>query len=70
MTRLYLLTLTLLLSSCGIVEKIRIDERGVCDGLSSFVDRHQEALLVDAGDVSLTSGASLIAAYDMACRDP
>lgn len=70
MTRLYLLTLTLLLSSCGIVGKIKINDRGVCDGLSPFIDRHQEALLVDAGDASITSGASLIAAYDMACRDP
>ena len=52
-----------LLSACSV----RLTDSAVCDGLSRFIDAHNEALLDDGGDASIRSGASLISAYDQAC---
>ena len=67
MKRLFFLTLIVPLSFCAHVNVPPTSERAICQGLASLVDAHQDGLLVDAGPVSLTTGASLIAGYDAAC---
>jgi hypothetical protein len=39
----------------------------ICDGTVSLRDTHAEALLADGGDVSVQTGAALIAALDAGC---
>ena len=39
----------------------------ICDGTASLRDTHAEALLADGGDVSVQTGAELIAALDAGC---
>ena len=67
MRHLVILGLIAPVISCGPAE-IQISEAGACDALAALVDVHQEALLADAGDLSITTGANLISAYDGACR--
>jgi hypothetical protein len=42
-------------------------EAGACDALASLVDSHADALLLDAGEASVRTGADLISAYDAVC---
>ena len=39
----------------------------ICDGTVGLRDTHTEALLRDGGDVSVQTGAALIAALDAGC---
>ena len=66
MRRLLILTLPTVVISCGPAE-MQISEAGACDALAALVERHADALLEDAGEASVTTGADLIAAYDAVC---
>lgn len=44
-----------------------MNDSATCDGLSRFIDAHNEALFEDGGDGSVITGAALISAYDQAC---
>lgn len=39
----------------------------ICDGTASLRDTHTEALIEDGGDLSVVTGAALIAALDAGC---
>lgn len=41
----------------------------ICDGTKRLRDAHAEALLADAGDQSVITGAALIGALDAGCAD-
>ena len=58
------MTLTLAVSSCAIG-----NQAAICDGTLRFRDAHTEALLIDGGDRSVTTGAALISALDAGCGD-
>lgn len=66
MKRLAILAAMMLVTSCG-TGRVTISEAGACDALAALVDAHADALLLDAGQASVTTGANLIAAYDAAC---
>lgn len=53
--------MTLLVSSCGIVET---NDSAVLDGLKPLVDQHAEALYKDGGKESTVTGARLISVFD------
>ena len=40
----------------------------ICDGTVSLRDTHTQALIEDGGDVSVQTGAALIAALDAGCE--
>lgn len=67
MRHLFILTLPTLVISCGPAVTVT-SEAGACDALAALVERHADALLVDAGEASVTTGADLIAAYDAVCE--
>ena len=54
---------TTLVSGCAPVSS----PNAICDGTVSLRDTHAEALLADGGDVSVRTGAALIAALDAGC---
>jgi len=66
MKRLVILGLTLPTISCGPAVTVT-SEAGACDALAALVDAHADALLLDAGPAPVTTGADLIAAYDLVC---
>lgn len=61
-----MLAAMMLVTSCG-TGKVTISEAGACDALAALVDAHADALLLDAGQTSIATGADLIAAYDAVC---
>ena len=52
-----------LASGCATVSS----PNAICDGTVALRDTHAEALLADGGDVSVRTGAALIAALDAGC---
>jgi hypothetical protein len=54
-----------LLSACSPV----MNDSAVCDGLSRFVDQHNEALVESPHVPSVITGAALISAYDAGCAN-
>ena len=56
--------LLMLGSGCSIANGVAI-----CDGTARLRDAHADALLNDAGDRSVITGAALIAALDAGCAD-
>ena len=52
-----------LVSGCAPVSS----PNAICDGTVGLRDTHTEALLRDGGDVSVQTGAELIAALDAGC---
>jgi len=52
-----------LVSGCAPVSS----PNAICDGTVALRDTHAEALLADGGDVSVQTGAELIAALDAGC---
>ena len=56
--------LLMLASGCLSVNGVAI-----CDGTARLRDAHADALLDDAGDRSVITGAALIAAIDAGCAD-
>lgn len=57
--------LMLLVSGCVSAMS---DHQALCDGTGSLRDYHSEALVVDGGDLSVTTGATLLDALDRACQ--
>jgi hypothetical protein len=58
------LTPTLALTSC-----LSVNESAICDGTLRLRDAHTTALLEDAGQRAVKTGAALIASIDVACGD-
>ena len=54
---------TTLVSGCAPVSS----PNAICDGTVALRDTHTQALLTDGGDVSVQTGAALIAALDAGC---
>lgn len=46
-----------------------INQDAICDGTRQARSEHTAALLADGGDLSLATGADLIARIDAGCRD-
>ena len=60
--------LTLLLTSCGLVNKtVLINDKGICDGLSPKINNLNDALLIDGGPYSTVAGAEVITGFDAGC---
>jgi len=55
--------LAALQAGCGIA----VSDRAICDGTSADRTAHAAALARDGGDLSVTTGAALIASLDAAC---
>ena len=58
------LTLTLLVTGCAS----GVSGTAVCDGTKAARTAHAEALAQDGGDLSVQTGATLIAMLDAGCR--
>lgn len=56
--------LTLLVSGC-----LNANATAICDATKRLRDAHADALLVDGGDMAVTTGAALIATLDAGCAD-
>ena len=56
--------LPMLVSGC-----LSVNGAAICDGTKRLRDAHAEALLEDAGDQSVITGAALIGALDAGCAD-
>ena len=56
--------LLMLVSGC-----LSVNGAAICDGTKRLRDAHSEALLADAGDQSVITGAALIGALDAGCAD-
>lgn len=55
----------LLFSATGCVSVV--SDRAICDGTSAYRTAHAAALARDGGDLSVTTGATLIRKLDAAC---
>lgn len=56
--------LTLLVSGC-----LNASDVAICDATKRLRDAHADSLLVDGGDMSVSTGAALIATLDAGCSD-
>ena len=56
--------LVMLVSGC-----LSVNGAAICDGTKRLRDAHADALLEDAGDRSVVTGAALIGAIDAGCSD-
>jgi hypothetical protein len=63
-TRWILTTPVLLVSGCVTATSLN----AVCDGTEALRTRHTEALIADGGDMSVVTGAMLIAKIDVGCK--
>ena len=54
--------LMLLVSGC-----LNANATAICDGLRGDVDALAEALLIDGGDLSVTTGQVVISRFDRGC---
>ena len=57
-------TLLILVGGC-----LNVNGAAICDGTKRLRDAHADALLEDAGDRSVVTGAALIGAIDAGCSD-
>ena len=62
MLKFMAMTLTLLASGC-----LNANAEAICDGLRKDVDALNAALLIDAGDLSVTTGQAVISRFDQGC---
>ena len=63
---LALVALTTIVSGCSTASN-PVSERAVCDGLDAPLAAHVDALILDGGPMSLSTGRVVVAAYDGAC---
>jgi hypothetical protein len=63
---LVLLALTTIVSGCSTASN-PVSERAVCYGLDAPIAAHVDALILDGGPMSLSTGRIVVAAYDGAC---
>lgn len=63
------MTATLLASGLLTGCTASTSSNALCDGSESARDAHTAALLADGGDLSVTTGAQLLALLDAACGD-
>jgi hypothetical protein len=59
--------LVLIVSSCGSVNFKQ--NSPICDGLSSLIYDHVDALIEDGGPRSLSTGRRLVVGFDAGCED-
>ena len=63
---LALVALTTIVSGCSTAIN-PVSERALCDGLDAPIAAHVDALVLDGGPMSLSTGRVVVAAYDGAC---
>ena len=64
MRLIFLMILPLLASGC-----LNAESAAICDATKRLRDAHADSLLVDGGDMSVSTGAALIATLDAGCSD-
>lgn len=62
--RMCLTALPLFVTGCATVQS-----NAICDGSSAARDAHTTALIADGGDLSVVTGARLLAMLDAACTE-
>lgn len=65
---LALVALTTIVSGCSTAIS-PVSERAVCEGLATPIAAHVDALVLDGGPMSLSTGRVVVAAYDGACDE-
>ena len=63
---LALVALTTIVSGCSTAIN-PVSEKALCDGLDAPLAAHVDALILDGGPRSLSTGRVVVAAYDGAC---
>lgn len=46
---------------------VGVNQIAICDGLRSDIDALADALLIDGGDMSVTTGQVVVAKFDAGC---